>query len=128
MCLLFNCNKCFSSVGTGTPYMMIWDCCLPLSHAPADSLTHLQSDGQNGIKFLVMKLKLLVSQGGGESGFRPGETETKCHSRLEPGVPIHLRCPDQPQLTVLSFVVPFLDFNFFLDLAYFTPKTNFKLP
>ena len=68
MCLFFNCKKCFSSVGTGTPYMMIWDCCLPLSHAPADSLTHLQSDGQNGIEFLVMKLKLLVSQGGGESG------------------------------------------------------------
>ena len=65
MCLFFNCKKCFSSVGTGTPYMMIWDCCLPLSHAPADSLTHLQSDGQNGIEFLVMKLKLLVSYGGG---------------------------------------------------------------
>ena len=30
------------------------------------------------------------------------DTETKCLSRLEPGVPIHLHCPDPPHLTVVK--------------------------
>ena len=34
-------------------------------------------------------------------GVRAGkDTETKCLSRLEPGVPINLQCPDPPRLTV----------------------------
>ena len=42
--------------------------------------------------------------GGGESGHRAQagrDIETKCLSRLEPDVPIHLHCPNPPRLTVL---------------------------
>ena len=38
-----------------------------------------------------------------DTGLEPGESETKCLSRLEPGVPIHLHCPDPPCLMVFSF-------------------------
>jgi len=44
----------------------------------------------------------------GTAGLKPGETQRQndspglplCLSRLEPRVPIHLHCPDQPRLTV----------------------------
>ena len=34
-----------------------------------------------------------------DTGLKPGETQTKCLSRLKLGVPIHLHCPDPPHLT-----------------------------
>jgi len=43
---------------------------------------------------------------GGESGHgvQAGrDTETKCRSRLEPGVPIHHHCPDPPRLTLIIY-------------------------
>ena len=45
---------------------------------------------------------------GGELGHgaRAGrDTATKCLSRLEPGIPIHLHSPDPPRLMVLSLGV-----------------------
>ena len=35
-----------------------------------------------------------------DTGLEPTGTETKCLSRLEPGVPIHILFPDPPRLTV----------------------------
>ena len=98
MCLFFNCKKCFSSVGTGTPYMMIWDCCLPLSHAPADARTHLQSDGQNGIELIVPE--------------RDGKSVTEINYY---------------PLSLTTMLLPFLDFRFpiILGLSIFHFENEF---
>ena len=36
-------------------------------------------------------------------GLEPGETQTKCLSQLEPGVPIHLVFPNPPRLLVYYY-------------------------
>ena len=37
------------------------------------------------------------------TGLEPGETQTKCLSQLEPGVPIHLVFPNPPWLLVYYY-------------------------
>ena len=40
------------------------------------------------------------------TGIESGRTQRQCLSRLEPGVPIYLHCPDQPRMTVDHIFLP----------------------
>ena len=52
-----------------------------------------------------------TGEGKRDTGLKPGETQTKCLSRLKPGVPIHHHCPNPPHLMVnISWSVVFKRF------------------
>ena len=63
---------------------------------------------------------------GGELGYggRAGrDTETKCLSQLEPGVPLHLHRPDPPRLTVGASLV---QLSFLLWFYYFANSFRYS--
>ena len=61
--------------------------------------------GKDGVCPLALFEAICTVSHGAQTG-RDRDQISLCLSQLEPGVPIHLHCPDPPRLTVYVYVAP----------------------